>query len=180
MVALASGAILLPALFCQTVQGQETLADLASGGTLTVGDETFSGFSYAESGLTSFDPANITFTATASGDETLLTWRGNISLAVFNYSGTYPTADLKVNYVMTTTGGNLVNEIGQDYTGTVSSGSRYRLGLQKLSGLQPVAARQSLRVTWMTATYMSRTFPKFLQVLMAVNRSSVPPSQPLT
>ena len=62
----------------------DTLADLAThGGTLSVGDKTFSGFSYlASSEFTSFDPAQITVTASIGSDGTYyLTWSGNITLA---------------------------------------------------------------------------------------------------
>ena|ERR1017187_6843572 len=66
----------------QTAQASISLADLAGtpGATLSIGDKTFSGFSYTASGLTSFDPNNIKVTATESGGIDYLTWSGNISL----------------------------------------------------------------------------------------------------
>ena len=98
----------------------DTLADLVSSdGSLSIGDKTFSGFTYAESGLTSFNAANIQVTASIVGGIYYLTWGGNISLA--DYTGT-STADLLLNYVVTASGG-LINEIDQNYTGSIASGA---------------------------------------------------------
>src|SRR5664280_725955 len=66
-------------LFAQVIY-TGTLADLANGGTLSIGDKTFSGFSYQASGLTSFNANNIIVTASESGGIDYLTWSGNISL----------------------------------------------------------------------------------------------------
>jgi hypothetical protein len=94
-----------------------TLAQLAAGGTLTIDDKIFSGFSFTESGLTSFDPINIIVTATESGGIEYLTWSGNISLV----SGGIASADLKLNYIVTANGGT-INKIDQAYTGGAING----------------------------------------------------------
>jgi|ERR1035438_3449382 hypothetical protein len=96
----------------QTAQASITLAQLANGGTISIGDKTFSGFSYLNSGLTSFDPNGIIVTATQSGGIDYLTWSGNISLA----SGGVATADLLLNYIVTANRGT-INMIDQSYTG---------------------------------------------------------------
>lgn len=104
----------------QTAQASFTdnLADLASsGGTLTIDDKTFSGFSYTELGLTSFNAANITVTATESGGIEYLTWSGNISLTGSGIA----YADLKLNYIVTASAG-AINMIDQAYTGSAQNG----------------------------------------------------------
>ncbi len=100
-----------------TVQASITLAQLAAGGTLTIDDKTFSGFSYLPSGLTSFDPNKIIVTATESGGIDYLTWSGNISYV----SGGVGTADLVLNYIVTANGG-VINKIDQAYTGSAING----------------------------------------------------------
>jgi hypothetical protein len=98
----------------------DTLADLAThGGTLSVGDKTFSGFSYlASSQLTSFDPTQITVTASIGSDGTYyLTWSGNIALATFATAA----ADLKLNYIVMASGGS-ISMIDQAYTGSAQGG----------------------------------------------------------
>jgi hypothetical protein len=102
----------------QTAQASLTLAQLAAGQTLSIGDKTFSGFGYTASGLTSFDPNNIKVTATESGGIDYLTWSGNISLV----SGGFATADLLLNYVVTANPG-LISMIDQRYIGSVANGS---------------------------------------------------------
>ncbi len=92
---------------------------------LVIGDKIFSGFTAtapALTGLTTYNPANITVTASAVGAVDYLTWGGNISLGSFGTFGTAATADLLLNYVVTATGGHKINEIDQQYTGHVASG----------------------------------------------------------
>jgi hypothetical protein len=101
----------------QTAQASLTLAQLAAGGTLSIGDKTFSGFSYTPSGLTTFDPSQIIVTATEGGGIDYLTWSGNISLV----SGGPATADLKLNYIVTANAGT-INMIDQSYTGSAING----------------------------------------------------------
>jgi hypothetical protein len=101
----------------QTAQASLTLAQLAAGQTLSIGDKTFSGFGYTASGLTSFDPNNIKVTATESGGIDYLTWSGNISLT----SGGIATADLLLNYIVTANRGT-INMIDQAYTGSAING----------------------------------------------------------
>jgi hypothetical protein len=94
-----------------------TLAGLTNGGTLSIDDKIFSGFSFLASGLTSFDPNNIIVTATESGGIDYLTWSGNISLV----SGGSASADLLLNYIVKSTDGP-INMIDQAYTGSAFNG----------------------------------------------------------
>jgi hypothetical protein len=94
-----------------------TLANLANGGTLSIDDKTFSGFSYIPSGLTSFDPNQIIVTATESGGIDYLTWSGNISFVL----GGIGSADLLLNYIVTANAGT-INMIDQAYTGSAING----------------------------------------------------------
>jgi len=177
IVALASGAVLLTGLLCRTAQAQETLADLASGGTLTVGDKIFSGFSYTDSGLTSFNPANIMVSATAVGNVDYLTWAGNISLASLGAFGATATADLQLNYIVTATGGNTINEIDQNYTGTVASGSA-------TVGIAETAMTPGGNGAVVGSTYLNGTWtyePNFSDVPVSLNSSQpfINPPQPV-
>ena len=98
----------------------DTLADLvAHGGSLSIGDKTFSGFDYlASSQLTAFDPTQITVTASIGLDGTYyLTWSGNIALATFSTTA----ADLKLNYIVMASGGSIAS-IDQSYTGSAQGG----------------------------------------------------------
>jgi hypothetical protein len=104
-------------LFAQPIYSG-TLAGLTNGGTLTIDDKIFSGFSFTPSGLISFDPAAITVTASESGGIEYLTWSGNVSLA----SGGVATADLVLNYIVTSTG-QPIDMIDQSYTpGVINNG----------------------------------------------------------
>ncbi|MGD0745807.1 MAG: PEP-CTERM sorting domain-containing protein [Verrucomicrobiota bacterium] len=98
----------------------DTLADLADhGGTLSIGDKTFSGFGYfASSDLTSFDPTQIRVEASIGSDGLYyLTWSGNIALATFGTA----TADLKLNYIVMASAG-VISMIDQAYTGSAQGG----------------------------------------------------------
>jgi hypothetical protein len=101
----------------QTAQASLTLAQLAAGQTLSIGDKTFSGFSYTPSGLTSFNPNQIIVTATENGGIDYLTWSGNISLV----SGGLGSAHLLLNYKVTANAGT-INMIDQAYTGSGQNG----------------------------------------------------------
>jgi hypothetical protein len=89
---------------------------------VTIGDKVFNGFTAVPDGLTSFNPASITVTASMVGNVDYLTWGGNISLGSIGTFGTVATGDLLLNYVVTATRG-VINEIDQNYTGTVASGA---------------------------------------------------------
>lgn len=102
-------------LFAQVYTG--TLAGLANGGTLTIDDKTFSGFSYQVSGLTAFDPTAITVTASESGGIDYLTWSGNMSFT----SASVATADLVLNYIVTANPG-AINMIDQSYIPGATNG----------------------------------------------------------
>ena len=99
-------------LFAQVL----TLAGLTNGGTISIDDKTFSGFSYQASGLTSFNPNQIIVTATESGGIDYLTWSGNIT---FRSDG-FGTADLLLNYIVTSTG-KPIDLIDQSYTGIATN-----------------------------------------------------------
>jgi hypothetical protein len=105
----------------QTVQAAftGTLAQLAAGGTLTIDDKIFSGFSFTPSGLTSFHPNQIIVTATYDPVSKIdyLTWSGNISFV----SGGINSADLLLNYIVTANAG-VINAIDQSYTGSAING----------------------------------------------------------
>jgi hypothetical protein len=86
-----------------------------TGGSLTIGDKTFSNFNFLPSlGLTSFDPSQIRVTASLAGGTYFLTWAGNISLV----SGGPATADLMLNYRVTAATG-MIDMIDQEFTGSV-------------------------------------------------------------
>ncbi len=92
----------------------DTLQDLVNtGGSLSIGDKTFSNFAYLASGLSGFDANNIQVTASSAGGVYFLTWGGNISLV----SGGFATADLLLNYRVTANPGSIVM-IDQSYTGS--------------------------------------------------------------
>jgi hypothetical protein len=94
----------------------DTLQDLATtNGSLTIGDKTFSNFSFFENGLTNFDPSKIQVTASVSNGVYFLTWDGNMSLV--SGSGSSASADLVLKYSVTATGG-LIDAIDASYTGS--------------------------------------------------------------
>ncbi len=127
----------------------DTLADLAAnGGSLTIGDKTFSGFSYNSSGLTSFNAAAIMVTASIVNGVYALTWGGNISLS----SGGAATADLLLNYVVTANAG-LITTIGQSYTGTAIGGTLAVTETVAAGGVGgPVIATSQLDITSSNST----------------------------
>ncbi len=95
----------------------DTLADLANGGTLSIGDKIFNNFSFQNSGLTTFDPSQITVTASfnANSGTYFLTFDGNMGL-----TSTGPiTADLLLRYSVTATNG-LINAIDSSFTGSAT------------------------------------------------------------
>jgi hypothetical protein len=95
-------------------QTTDNLANLvATNGSLTIGDKTFSNFSFLASGLTSFNASQIQVTASFSGGIYYLTWAGNMSLVATGPA----SADLLLNYTVTATSG-FINTIDQLYTGS--------------------------------------------------------------
>jgi hypothetical protein len=113
----------LAAAMAVLMQVQTAQADLTNslyylantpGATLSIGDKTFSGFTYLDDGLTSFNASNILVTASQVGGSYLLTWGGNIS---FLNVGGVATADLLLNYTVSASDGNIF-AIDQNYTGT--------------------------------------------------------------
>jgi hypothetical protein len=96
----------------------DNLQDLATnGGSLTIGDKTFSNFSFFENGLTTFDPSKIQVTASVSNGVYYLTWDGNMSLVTGNGSGA-ASADLALKYSVIATGG-AINLLDASFTGSV-------------------------------------------------------------
>jgi hypothetical protein len=112
--AVALGASVMCGMQAQTARADvtDTLAELANGGSLSLGDKTFTGFSYDASGLTSFNASDIQVTVTQSGENYFLNWVGNVSLAGTGVS----TADLELGYTVTASQGTIV-AIDQSYTG---------------------------------------------------------------
>jgi hypothetical protein len=106
-------AIVATPLFAQSA----TLASLAGGGTLTIDDKTFSGFTYQATGLTGFDPSQIFVSVSQTGVVDYLTWSGTISLT----SGSVATADLILQYIVTANPGPIIM-IDQYYTGNAVNG----------------------------------------------------------
>ena len=110
---LAAGFLAVPAWAATS----DTLADLANNnGTLTIGDKTFSNFSFLESGLTTFDPTKITVTASVTNGTYYLTWDGNMALVASNGSGP-SSADLVLKYSVTAAAGQ-IDSIDAAYTGS--------------------------------------------------------------
>jgi hypothetical protein len=95
-----------------TTDNLQHLSD--TGGTLAIGDKTFSNFDFLANGLTSFDASQIRVTASVAEGVYYLTWAGNISLV----SGSGPiSADLLLNYRVTAATGT-ITMIDQSYTGS--------------------------------------------------------------
>jgi hypothetical protein len=126
-IAVCIGILAAPATSVLAQPANNTLAGLAGingtgipGATLSIDDKTFSGFTFQATGLSSFNPSDITVTATESGGVDYLTWygNGNISLSSSGFS----TADLLLNYTVTANPGSIFM-IDQRYTGSVQNGS---------------------------------------------------------
>jgi len=123
MLALA----LATAAALQTAQAGLTpvyasLSTLANGGSLSIGDKTFSGFGYTPNLLTSFDASLITVTASVGTDGTYyLTWGGNISLNTIGTTAN-ATADLLLTYTVAASAGT-ISMIDQSYTGSSQNGA---------------------------------------------------------
>jgi hypothetical protein len=110
-------------LLCQQAQAgavlstSSTLAQLAAGGTIGIGDKVFTGFSFTTSGLTSFNANNIIVSALFVGGVYYLDYKGDIS--VVGAPNTAGTADLLLKYTVTATAGQIIM-IDQNYTGSAS------------------------------------------------------------
>jgi hypothetical protein len=108
----------------QTAQASltsSTLASLSDGGSLSVGDKTFTGFSYLASGLTSFNAAEIVVTASIGNDGVYyLTWGGNMGYSSSSLQAS--SADLLLKYIVTANAGQ-IDMIDQSYTGGTENGS---------------------------------------------------------
>ena len=105
----------------QTTQAAftDSLADLTSAtgtyNSLSIGDKTFSDFSYLASALTGFNAANVTVTASVdAGGVYFLTWSGNVAALA---SLTPTTGDLLLNYRVSASAG-VIAKIDQGYTGS--------------------------------------------------------------
>jgi hypothetical protein len=111
--ALAAAALLVVVggAGAQTTDNLQNLKD--TGGSLTIGDKTFSNFDFHTSGLTNFDASQIQVTASFDSGVYYLTWAGDMSLV----SSSPDTAHLLLNYKVTATAG-LIDTIDQLYTGS--------------------------------------------------------------
>jgi hypothetical protein len=144
---------------------------------LVIGDKVFSGFTATESGLTGYDPTAITVTASAAGNVDYLTWGGKISLGSIGGLGTIATADLLLNYVVTVTGGNKINEIDQQYTGNVQSGFG-------TFGIAETVSTPGAFGTQVASTYLNGNYtyePNLTNVPVSLNSSQpfISPPQPV-
>lgn len=105
---------------CVHLAGAQTSDNLlhlsTTGGSLTIGDKVFNNFSFQASGLTNFNPANISVTVSIQGGVYYLTYAGNINLT----SGGPASADLVLNYNVTATQGQ-VEMIDQYYAGSAQA-----------------------------------------------------------
>jgi hypothetical protein len=139
-IALAAGIIAL-LLQVQTAQAQapnptiftDNLGNLVStGGTLTIGDKTFSNFGYFASGADASelaaDAAGLNVTASILGGVYYLDWSGLIG--VNNLFGASPLlGDLKLTYTVTAASPGLINYIDQSYTpNALPSGGQIIIG----------------------------------------------------
>jgi hypothetical protein len=111
-------AVLGTVAMLQTAQAAftDSLSDLiATGGSLSIGDKTFSDFSYEASALTGFNAANVTVTASVDANGVyFLTWSGNVAALA---SLTPATGDLLLNYEVSASAG-VIAKIDQGYTGS--------------------------------------------------------------
>jgi len=106
----------------------DTLADLArSGGSLTVGDKTFSGFSWlASDGTLNAQAANLSVTASIVNGIYTLDFGGFIAL--YNTGNSPLLGDLKLTYTVTANQG-LITMIDQNYTpNALPSGGQIIIG----------------------------------------------------
>jgi hypothetical protein len=126
----------------------------AQGGSLTVGDKTFSDFSYNASLLPGFSAAGITVTATeVSANYYTLTWNGTIQVS--STSGLV-SGDLVLGYVVAATGG-AIGSIDQSYTGGVLGGVG-SLGVTE-NAYTPAPNRQLVATSVLTTTLTSENPP---------------------
>ena len=109
-----SGLLALACVATTFAATTDTLADLANGGTLSIGDKVFNNFSFSESGLTSFDATKIQVTVSVTNGTYFLTWDGNMSLVSSNGP---ITADLLLGYSVTATAGS-IDAIDASFTGS--------------------------------------------------------------
>ena len=83
-------------------------------GSITIGDKTFSNFSFTTSGLTMFDASKVYVDAYIDNGVYFLRYSGDISLV---NASSAATADLKLNYTVTA-GAGLIDYIDQRYMGS--------------------------------------------------------------
>jgi hypothetical protein len=97
-------------------------------GSLSIGDKTFSGFSYTAFNLTSFDAASIQVNASIDQNGVyFLTWSGNMTFSTLN-TAVITAGDLKLNYVVSASAG-LITMIDQSYTGGLTGGGNGSLSI---------------------------------------------------
>ncbi len=95
----------------QTTDNLQNLAN--NNGSLTIGDKTFSDFSFLANGLTNFNASQIQVTVSIESGTYFLTLGGNISLV----AGGLSTADFLLNYDVSASNG-VISMIDQSYTGS--------------------------------------------------------------
>ncbi len=110
LLAISALALAFPAQ-AQTSDNLQNLVN--TNGSLSVGDKTFSGFTFLANGLTNFNPSQIQVTVSIESGTYFLTLGGNLSLV----AGGSSTADFLLNYDVSANAGT-ITMIDQSYTGS--------------------------------------------------------------
>jgi hypothetical protein len=110
--------LLVAFLVAFAVSAQAQISDnlqhlVATNGSLSLGDKTFSNFSFSQMGLTNFDPAQVIASVSLLGDTYFLSVSGNIS---FINGGAGP-ANFLLDYIVTASAGQ-IDMIDQSFTGS--------------------------------------------------------------
>jgi hypothetical protein len=146
----------------------DNLADLvSSGGTLTIADKTFSGFSFLDTGLSGFDASSILVTASVDPSDSsvdFLTFTGNMQLAGTSFA----TADLLLGYTVTASAGS-ISMIDQRYTGGVVNGGLLINETATSAGAPTAHSQLSIGDVSDPNTYPSGPFDTGEQDLLFVN-----------
>jgi hypothetical protein len=142
-IALAASATLANAT---PIASSDTLANLAAnGGSIGIGDKTFSNFDYFPSGLgAGFNPNLVIVTASIQNGIYFLTYSGNMSLTS---TGPAASGDLVLNYRVTA-GAGTIDYIDQRYAGTATSTGSAFLGIDEtVNAGGPTLANSHLDLT---------------------------------
>ena len=161
LAVLATGVISC-GLFCQQAQAiaTDSLANLvANNGSLTIGDKTFTNFTFTNNGLTSFNASGITVTASIDAGTGIyfLSYTGSINYQTTALGAT--SADLFLSYRVTATAG-LIDYIDQRYTGGIAQGTIGSLQVDESVN----AGAGNLAESHLSAPLDSSDFPGFTEI----------------